>query len=74
MTIEVRLFAGLDKGRFKRSALDVPDGATLADLLRQLGIPEEKAKVRLVNGKHSEPEHTLHPDDTVALFPLVAGG
>jgi molybdopterin converting factor small subunit len=74
MTIEVRLFAGLDKGRFKKGPLDVPEGATLADVFRQLDLPEGKVKVRLVNGKHAGLDRVLGADDVVSLFPLVAGG
>jgi len=54
--------------------LDVPDGGTVADVARRLGIPADLARVVLVNGRDAAPEQLLAPGDVVAIFPPLAGG
>ena len=79
MTIEVHLFAtlarylpsGSDGGR---AVLDVPDSATVDDVVRLLGIPDAVARVALVNGREPPPGARLAPSDVVTLFPPLAGG
>ena len=79
MTIEVQLFAtlarylppGCDGGRAR---LEVPPGVTVSDVARLLGIPEDLARVGLVNGREAAPEERLAPADVLTLFPPLAGG
>ena len=54
--------------------LDVPDGGTVADVARRLGIPADLARVVLVNGRDAAPEQPLAPGDVVSIFPPLAGG
>ena len=54
--------------------LDVPDGGTVADVARRLGIPADLARVVLVNGRDAAPEQPLTPGDIVAIFAPLAGG
>ena len=80
MTIEVRLFATL--ARFvppRRSSpdsalLEVPDGSTVADVARALGIPDSLTWLALVNGREAGPQQGLVAGDVVTLFPPLAGG
>jgi len=79
LTIEVRLFAGLHKyvkeaksGEPFNATID--RGNTLADLLLQLGIPEDEAFVTLVNGQSSPHSTPLKEGDRVGIFPPVGGG
>lgn len=81
MKVEVRLFATLrdflppsQRGAGGATALELPDGSTVADLGRALGIPGDMPRVTLVNGEDAEPERKLAPDDVVTLFPPLAGG
>ena len=74
MQVEVRLFAAFRKGRFKTRAMDLADGTSLRDLLRELDIPEGKVTMPLVNGRHAELDTPLAADDVVAVFPAIAGG
>ncbi len=74
MEIEVRLFAGLRAGRFKRQNMDVNDDAELRDVLRLLDIPEEEVSLPLVNGRYSEFTRALYAGDVLSLFPAVGGG
>ena len=79
MTIEVHLFATLaqylppssDGGRV---VLDVPDGATVDDVARLLGIPDAMARLALVNGREVDPQEPLTALDVLTLFPPLAGG
>ncbi|MBI4637794.1 MAG: MoaD/ThiS family protein [Candidatus Rokubacteria bacterium] len=79
MKVEVRLFATLaaflPPGTEGGVALvDAPEGSTVADLTRGLGIPDELPRILLVNGWDAEPEQRLAPNDVVTLFPPLAGG
>ena len=74
MEIEVRLFAGLRAGRFKRRKLDLPGGARLRDVLGQLEIPEQEVSLPLVNGRYSKLDRPLSAGDVLSVFPAVGGG
>ena len=68
MRVEVRLFATLaaflpPQGRDGVAVLEIPDGATILDVTRRLGIPTDFARVVLVNGR-----------DVGAEVPLAAQG
>jgi molybdopterin converting factor small subunit len=77
--IEVRLFANLaaflpPHGRDGVAELELPDGSTVADVTRQLGIPPDLARVVLVNGHDAGSEAGLSLGDVVTIFPPLAGG
>ncbi|OGK76057.1 MAG: hypothetical protein A2050_07325 [Candidatus Rokubacteria bacterium GWA2_73_35] len=79
MKVEVQLFAAFAAylpadSREGAAVLDVPDGGTVADVARRLGIPADLARVVLVNGRDAAPEQPLTPGDIVAIFPPLAGG
>jgi molybdopterin converting factor small subunit len=75
MQVEIRLFAGLREGRFKKQpGTPMPDGARLADVLRLLGIADEEVCLPLVNGRYSSLDCALHEGDVVSLFPAAGGG
>jgi len=56
------------------ASLDLPEDATLDDLRRAVGIPDDLAHVALVNGHEATRERRLHAGDVVTLFPPLAGG
>ena len=79
MKVDVRLFATLavylpadEHGACAR--LEVPDGSTVGQVIRRLGIPDELPRITLLNGLDVEPEQRLHEGDTVSVFPPLAGG
>jgi sulfur carrier protein ThiS len=77
--VEVHLFANLaDYGppgaREGRARIALPVGATLHDLLRHLGIPDELPRLLLVNGQDVEPMTRLLPGDVVSVLPPLVGG
>ena len=55
--------------------MDMPAGATIADVLEKLGIPAGAAHMTLVNGSQ-EPNRDRQLEDgcTLSVFPPVAGG
>ncbi len=79
MKISVKLYAILAKyagGGVMHEPLtiEVPHRATLADLCRHLGIPDDEAKTAFVNSKLQPPEYVLCEGDQVGIFPPVGGG
>ncbi len=78
MTVEVRLFANLadllPRTQSGRVTVDVPDGSTVADVARVVGIPADMARVVLINGHDAEEHEHLASGDVVTFFPPLAGG
>ena len=82
MRVDVKLFASLrkklpsDSGRpAGKGTVELPDAATLADLIHHLDIPPDLAQMVLVNGEQThEFGHALTAGDQVSIFPPVAGG
>lgn len=79
MRIEVRLFATLVSflppgSRDGAALLEVPDGSTVRDVVRRLGIPSDLERVTLLNGGDSAADAPLHPGDILTVFPPLAGG
>ena len=79
MEIQIRLFATLTKylppGADGRTArLTVPDGATVAQVLDQVGIPPGLSKLLMVDGVHRDRETVLEPGCVLSVFPPIAGG
>ncbi len=76
MRISVRLFAGLrEQAGARERSLEVPDGATVADVwpLLDLGV-EPAGLLYAVNRAYAGPETVLGEGDEVALIPPVSGG
>ena len=79
MHVRVKLFATLsrcfgDAAPGTPLEMEIPDGATLADLVNQLKLPREEIKVLFVNGRSRPMDWVLAHGDEVGIFPLVAGG
>ena len=79
MHVRVKLFATLS--RYVGNAtpgtpfeIELPDRATLADLVNRLKLPHEEVKVFFVNGRARPTDWILASGDEVGIFPLVAGG
>jgi molybdopterin converting factor subunit 1 len=80
MTITTLFFASYaDALGRDRLEIDVPAGATVGDLLRELQAldPERQlppAPLVAVNEQYAGHDHVLRPGDEVAVIPPVAGG
>ncbi len=76
MEISVRLFAGLrERAGLGRRELELPDGATVADVWGLLELGDEPAGLLYaVNREYAAPERGLADGDEVAVIPPVSGG
>lgn len=55
-------------------ALTLPDGATVSDLLVQLGLAESDRCVAVVNGRVEKKGTVLNDGAAISIFQLVTGG
>ena len=74
MRVQVRLFATLRQGRFSRQSIELPEGDSVADLLRLLEIPEEGVGMLLLDGRDAALDRQLESDAVISVFPALGGG
>ncbi|OIP90689.1 MAG: molybdopterin synthase sulfur carrier subunit [Syntrophobacterales bacterium CG_4_8_14_3_um_filter_58_8] len=79
MRVRVKLFATLR--HYAPSAaiglpfeVDLTEGATVADLIRHLSLPDEELKMVYVNARARPEDWRLQPDDEIGIFPPIGGG
>jgi molybdopterin synthase catalytic subunit/molybdopterin converting factor small subunit len=74
--VTVRLFAGLrERAGVSRRELELPDGATLADVWPALDLGDEpRGLVYAVNRSYAQLDTPLGDGDEVGLIPPVSGG
>lgn len=53
---------------------ELPEGSSVKDLVRKLGVPEELASVVIVSDANVDLSHVLQDGDRVTLIPPLAGG
>jgi molybdopterin converting factor small subunit len=77
--VRVKLFAtlcayrpGLKMG--EAFAVELPEGATVRDLLRHTSVPASEVKIIFVNGLIRDLDQVLAGGDELGLFPPVGGG
>lgn len=79
ITVHVKLFATLRRyrpglGLGEAFPGELPEGATVGDLVQQLGLPAEEVKIVFVNGLFRNLDHVLADGDELGIFPPVGGG
>jgi len=74
MNIEVRLFATLRTGRFKKEVQTFEHTVTPKDILDKLDIPIEEVAILLINGRDGQFDTELLDKDVISVFPPVGGG
>jgi molybdopterin converting factor small subunit len=79
MIVHVKLFATLrrhypDLKIGEAMPVELPEEATIGDLIKQLRLPKEQVKVVFVNAVVRSREHVLADGDEVGVFPPVGGG
>ncbi len=76
INITIRLFAQYRQGRFAAREQEVPAGAVIGDVVRSLGIDEDRLAigVLLLNGRHRKKGCALEDGDVLSLFPKIGGG
>ena len=64
--------------RDKTAALEVAEGATAIDVIRQLGMPEDGSYLVILNGaslpKSERPSRQLAENDNLSVMPPLKGG
>ena len=79
ITVHARLFATLRRhyphlGSGEPMEVELPDGATVGQLVDHLRLPAGQVKVVFVNSITREKNHPLADGDEVGIFPPVGGG
>jgi molybdopterin synthase sulfur carrier subunit len=79
ITVQVKLFATLRQNYphlriGEPMAVELPEGATVGQLLAHLHIPDDQVKIVFVNHVIRDRDHLLAQDDAVGVFPPVGGG
>jgi MoaE-MoaD fusion protein len=76
MNVTVRLFAGLrERAGCSELALELPDGARVADALARMGdLIRDVPVIMAVNQEYADDGYSLAPGDELALIPPVSGG
>jgi sulfur carrier protein ThiS len=78
MRVDVALFASLsdfhtESGSGHTRTYELDGGATIADVIALLGLPDQP-RIVFVDGRHAEETADLHEGERLAIFPPVAGG
>ncbi len=79
MQVQVRLYASLSRYYGNVAAgvpfvIELPESATIVDLVNRLKLPPEEVKVFFVGGRARPLDWLLKPGDEVGIFPLIGGG
>jgi len=74
MKVKIKLFASLREYGPEEQIIELPDNATIEDVINLLNLPKKIPLLRIVNGEHRPPKHHLKEGDDLALFPPIAGG
>ncbi|NDY91743.1 sulfur carrier protein ThiS [Ideonella livida] len=84
MQITFKLYASLteylppDRRTHNQMALEVPEGASIAQVIEPFALPMKLVHLVLVNGRYVAPEDratlALVEGDTLAIWPPIAGG
>jgi molybdopterin synthase sulfur carrier subunit len=77
--VNVRLFATLRRelphlGVGESLSVELPDDATVGQLVRELELPEEQVKIVFVNSTVRKEDYGLTDGDEIGIFPPVGGG
>jgi len=54
--------------------VEIPEGTTLADLMKRLKLPQNQVKVAFVNGRTQPLDFQLQRGNEVGIFPPIGGG
>ena len=74
MRFTVKLFAYFRDNRFRAEVRDYPEGTTVAEVIRSLGIDLEEVGVTMINSRHCTLDQVPAEGDQLAIFPAIGGG
>ena len=74
-TIQIKLFATLREFMPPSSDIfGIEQGISIRELLEQLNLPPDKAKLIFINGVKADLTSTLEGGERIGIFPPVGGG
>lgn len=74
MRVTVELKGPLALGRGAKHVLEVPETATVRDILARLEVPEKHAGLLALNNCKTTLDSRPGEGDNLVVFPVVAGG
>lgn len=77
MRITCKLYGNLKSfapGKTETSELEIGPGITVAALLAQLGVPDNRVWMSVVNDHATDAGAVLHENDVLEVFEPVGGG
>jgi molybdopterin converting factor small subunit len=79
ITVHVRLYATLRRLRpdleiGEALPVQLPEGASVGQLIQQLDLPADQIKIVFVNNLVRDWDHVLAEGDALGIFPPVGGG
>ena len=79
MKVRVKLFGTLSQGfpgyqHSQGMEVEIPDGATVKDLLAHLGISESQGAVVIVEGRILKADDRMRPGVPVNVLQVIQGG
>ena len=80
MIIEIKIFSFLldrttaSENRLEDDKWELPEGATVAHVLKMLNLADEQKKTFLVNGRHADEKTVLSEGDVLHIYPPITGG
>ena len=79
IAVHIRLFVTLrrhypDLGIGEAMPVELPNGATIGQLIEHLHLPADEIKVIFVNSIVRGEEYALSDGDEIGVFPPVGGG
>ena len=79
MKIEIALYATLSQylppgAQNRKAVIEVRDGATVREVMTQVGIPQDVSNILLVNGRQTPEGTVLKDGEILTIFPPLAGG
>jgi molybdopterin converting factor small subunit len=79
MKIEIALYATLSQylppgAQNRKAVIEVRDGATVREVMTQVGIPQDVPNILLVNGRQTPESTVLKDGEILTIFPPLAGG
>ena len=58
----------------RTKALELPEGAVIADAIAAAGIPADEAGIAVIGGKIAARGHRMVDRDVVKIYPVIVGG
>ena len=74
MRFTVKLFAYFRDNRFRAEVREYPEGTTVEEVIRSLGIDLEEVGVTMINSRHCTLDQVPVEGDQLAIFPAIGGG